>query len=86
MCSWYICGWKINPGFRSVIPGIIDNDTIEKIQTDGFYTNIAWSKIDIEKRYRVAFSVRVDHDPTCMNGIQQTIELLSHVPCDDQLS
>ena len=32
-------------------------DYINEIKTDGKYTNIAWDNIDIDKKYRIAFSI-----------------------------
>ena len=42
---------------------------VKEIRTDGMYTTVAWNNIDIDKQYRVAFTIYTD--------IATTVELLS---------
>ena len=32
-------------------------DHVNKIRTDGEYTNVAWDNIDTDTKYRIAFSI-----------------------------
>ena len=47
-------------------------DHINKIRTDGVYTNVAWDDIDIETKYRIAFSI----ESKCSDNTVQFLEAM----------
>ena len=49
------------------------NEDVEQIETNGKYTTIARDDIDIDRKYRIAFSVNAD-------GTDETLEFLSDIP------
>ena len=49
-------------------------DEIDEIRTDGEYTNVAWDDVDIDKEYRIAFSIKA-------NAPNRKIEFLEEMPC-----